>query len=203
MEAERRAVETELRLTGGESPGVRMLSGYAALYGSLSVELGSGSRRFREEIAPGAFRAALAAGANTFAYFNHGVTAGGMGTALPLGSTRDGSLRLSEDARGLAFELDLPDTSDGRDLAVMVERGTVRGVSFAFPTKGTRDTWRQGEAGLLRTIHEIPQVLDVSPTHQPAYPDTALALRSLSAWETDQAGTERRARKLRLLELEP
>ena len=51
IEHERRAIGAELRATGG-----RRISGYAALFNSLSEDLGG----FRERIEPGAFREALA-----------------------------------------------------------------------------------------------------------------------------------------------
>lgn len=188
MESERRAHGSELRLLPPEE-GVRaasVLAGYAAVFGALSEEMGPPSRRFRERILPGAFRGALesvGAGSNVFAYWHHGLTGGGPHSAMPLGSTRDGSLRLQEDAHGLLFDLDLPDTSDGRDLGELVRRGTVRGASFAFPVRAARDTWHQDGGQMVRTIHEVRALIDVSPTHIPAYPDTALAVRSLEEWE--------------------
>lgn len=188
MNSERRAHEAELRLLMPEE-GVRTTTtvvGYAAVFNSLSNTLGSGARRFRERIMPGAFRSALdavAQGQNVFAFYSHGITAAGPNSAMPLASTRDGSLRMVEDPQGLRFELDIPDTSDGRDLAALTKRGTVRGASFAWPVGAVRDTWSQEGGVLVRTIHEVRALLDVSPTHQPAYPDTALAVRSLEAWE--------------------
>lgn len=206
MEIERRSTETEFRFAPAQDTKPATLSGYAAVYNSLSSELGGGARRFRERIAPGAFRAALESGENVFAFYHHGVSGGGgMGSAMPLGSTRDGSLRLQEDGHGLAFELDLPDTTEGRDLAALVARGTVRGVSFAFGSRGLRDTWQNEGGGLLRTLHEVRTLLDISPTHQPAYQDTALAVRSLEAWEgeaTERAAEEeRRRRRLHIAEI--
>jgi HK97 family phage prohead protease len=202
-EAERRACDAEMRFvapTEGKA-GLGMLSGYAAVFGALSLEMGS-SKRFRERIAPGAFRAALESGDNTLAFYHHGAPAGG--PAMPLGSTRDGSLRLREDEHGLAFDLDLPDTTVARDLAELVRRGTVRGVSFSWPTRAARDTWQNEGGTLLRTIHEIRTLIDVSPTHLPAYPDTALAVRSLEAWEGEEAAEKdveaRRRRRLSLAE---
>ena len=40
-----------------------------------------------------------------------------------LGRTASGTLELRADDRGLAFELALPDTADGRDLGVRLRRG--------------------------------------------------------------------------------
>lgn len=207
MEVERRAVEAEFRFAppadGTRTAGV--LSGYAAIFNSLSQVIGTPARRFRERIAPGAFRAALeavAAGENVFAYYHHGADMGG--PAMPLGSTRAQTLRVREDGVGLAFDLDLPDTSDGRDLAELVRRGDVRGVSFGWPAGGARDTWQNEGGMMVRTLHEVRRLIDISPTHAPSYSDTALAVRSLEGWEAEVRAlgeTEARARRLRRLRL--
>jgi HK97 family phage prohead protease len=196
-------METELRLLDGSETKTAVLGGYAAVFGSLSAEIGPGGRRFRERLMPGSFRAALVSGEEVLAFYNHGVAGGFPGSAMPLGSTRDGSLRLREDAHGLAFELDVPGTSQGQDLVVLARRGTVRGVSFAFAR--ARDTWHREDGALIRTVHEIVGLRDVSPTHQPAYAETTLAVRSLGEWEAEteeaRSAQERRRRRLRLAEL--
>ncbi len=179
---ERRSHETELRFTDGAGAKASVLSGYAAVFGVLSSEMGPQGKRFRERIMPGAFRSALASGENVLAFYHHGLAGGMPGSTMPLGSTQDGSLRIHEDAHGLGFELELPDTTQGRDLAVLAKKGTVKGASFAF--RGQRDTWHREQDGLLvRTMHEIVGLRDVSPTHSPAYADTTIAIRSLEAWE--------------------
>ena len=49
-----------------------------------------------------------------------------------LARTKSGTLRLSEDSRGLAFDLDIPDTQAGRDILALAERGDIGGASFGF-----------------------------------------------------------------------
>jgi HK97 family phage prohead protease len=173
------------------------LVGYAAVFDKISNPMGTGARQVREVIRSGAFTKAVAAVArghqNVFAYFNHGVAGGIPEAALPLGSSRDGSLRLRQDNVGLRFELDLPDTSDGRDLAEMVQRGTVRGVSFGFDTRSVVETWDHTAKPPVRVIHQIGIVGDISPTHMPVYPDTSV---SLGGW----AGMDQRRSRLRVLE---
>ena len=83
----------------------RRFSGYAATFDSDSEPL-----PFIERIAPGAFTRSLASGFNAKLYVDHD-------TGRLLATTRAGTLRLTEDARGLRVDADLPDTSDGRDLA--------------------------------------------------------------------------------------
>jgi hypothetical protein len=181
-EIERRCHLGEVRFLApeGAATGVGTLSGYAAVFNSLSEEMGPPARRFRERLMPGAFTNTLAGGQNIFAYWNHGLAGGAMPqNTMPLGSTGDGSLRLREDAHGLAFELDLPDTSDGRDVATLIRRGTVRGVSFGW--QKSRDTFHRDGTAAVRTVHEIMGLVDISPTHRPAYPETVVSVRSLDA----------------------
>ncbi|WP_313231134.1 HK97 family phage prohead protease [Sphingobium yanoikuyae] len=150
---ERRAV-TELRASG------RKLEGYAALFGS-EARIGS----FTETIAPGAFRSALTG--DVLALLDHD-------QGKVLGRTRSGTLRLSEDTRGLAFSLDLPDTAAGRDVLALAERNDLGGMSFGFTVPKGGDSW-SGERRTLRTIG----LKEISVVQSwPAYPDTELALRS-------------------------
>ena len=76
----------------------RTITGYAARHNVLSGDLGG----FRERIASGAFKRILATKPDVVCLFNHSDNA-------VLGRTTAGTLRLSEDSRGLKFECDLPD----------------------------------------------------------------------------------------------
>ena len=89
----------EVRSTGELRSNGKTLSGYAAIFNS-ETDLGS----FVEVIRNGAFRKSLEGGANIRALYHH------QGDAL-LGTTRGGTLKLREDAKGLAFDLALPDTT--------------------------------------------------------------------------------------------
>ncbi len=89
-----------------------------------------------------------------------------------LGRTRSGSLRLTEDARGLAFDLDLPDTQAGRDVLALAERGDVGGMSFGFTV---RDQHRKGDWRELRAV-ELLEVSVVSTW--PACPGTVVRARA-------------------------
>ncbi|AOG00285.1 phage prohead protease, HK97 family [Blastomonas sp. RAC04] len=151
---ERRAF-AELRTAG------RRLEGYAATFGS-AAQLGS----FSETIAPGAFRSALAG--DVLALLDHD-------PAKVLGRTRSGTLRLSEDSRGLAFSLDLPDTQAGRDILALADRGDLGGMSFGFLVPEGGESW-SGSTRTLRAV-DLREISVVSAW--PAYPDTEIALRSI------------------------
>lgn len=145
------------------SPG--RLVGYAAKFNS-EAPLGD----FVEIIRRGAFANTLNAGGNIRALWHH------QHDAL-LGTTRSGTLKLEEDAHGLRFDLALPDTSHGRDLAVLVERGDVAGCSFGFRVPEGGDRWEQRGAQLVRELLKV-DLFEVTLTHDPAYADTTVAKRS-------------------------
>lgn len=138
----------------------RTLYGYAARF-NAPTDLGG----FSEVIRPGAFKRSLASddAQKIRAIYEHD------GRSL-LGRVGAGSLRLKEDAEGLAFEIDLPDTQLGRDLAVLVERGDVAGCSFGFVAQ--RDAWSGDDRELLDVdLHEI------TITANPAYDTTTVQVR--------------------------
>lgn len=143
----------------------RTVAGYAALFNS-EADIGGA---FREVIAPGAFSDTL--GDDIRALVDHD-------SGRVIGRSTAGTLRLSEDDKGLAVEIDLPDTTDGRDLAVSLERGDISGMSFGF--RVTKDTWDETGDMPLRTIQAV-DLFEVSAVAFPAYDDTTLALRSLEA----------------------
>lgn len=169
---------TELRVEPTEdSIGIGTLRGHAAVFGVMSEEICG----FREIVEPGAFRQSIGRD-DVRALFNHDPSS-------VLGRNKAGTLRLTEDRVGLAMEVDLPDTTVGRDLRVSVERGDVTQMSFGF--RVIEDIWeRKTEDGVEQEVRRLRQVqlFDVSPATFPAYPQTDLALRSLEAWRAEQAG---------------
>jgi HK97 family phage prohead protease len=89
-------------------------------------------------------------------------------TSNPLASTRNGSLQLVEDERGLKVTATLPDTNLGRDLATLVKTGVIDAMSFGFSVK--KDSWSAD--GNYRTLEEVA-LMEVSLTSFPAYEGTA------------------------------
>lgn len=166
MDVERRhlAQPVELRAVAG-GPG--LLAGYAAKYMRYSQNLGG----FVEQIAPGAFAKSLGDKVPVIARYNHDDN-------YLLGTTEAGTLRLLSDEVGLPYEVDLPDTSAGRDVSALAKRGDLRYSSFAFHT--LEDEWSVTEQGFpLRTLLNV-QLVDVAPVNSPAYLDTSTGLRSLA-----------------------
>jgi len=155
----------EIRANGTLSATGKTLHGFAAVFNS-EANLGD----FTEIIRPGAFAKSLATGSNIRALYHHD------GSAL-LGTTRGGTLQLREDAHGLAFTLALPDTSYGRDLAILVDRGDVAGCSFGFRVAPGGDRWEQRGKQMVRELLQV-DLAEITLTSDPAYQDTSVALRS-------------------------
>jgi len=132
-------------------------SGYAAVFNSASRDLGG----FVEFIKPGAFARSLASRNKIMLLWNHD-------TSMPLASTRNGSLTLREDARGLFVEATLPDTTLGRDIAAQVRSGLTDSMSFGFQVK--RDSWNA--TGDQRTLEDVA-LFEVSLVTSEAYAATA------------------------------
>lgn len=162
MIREERTIASDLRAirtaSGSLSP---KLVGHAALF-NTEANLGP----FTEVIEPGAFRKSIGTD-DVRALFNHDPN-------YVLGRNTAGTLRLSEDSKGLAIEIDPPETGWARDLQVSIKRGDISQMSFGFFAKGQRTERRSGV--LYRFVTEA-QLLDVSPATYPAYKQTDIALR--------------------------
>jgi HK97 family phage prohead protease len=104
-----------------------------------------------------------------------------------LGRSTSGTLRLSADDEGLAYEIDPPDTQLGRDLSVLVSRGDITGASFAFSIDPKGESYHKDAEGMtVRTVSQVAGLYDVSIVTVPAYSASSASLRSLKAWEKEQ-----------------
>jgi uncharacterized protein len=170
----------ELRAIGASTGSPGTVAGYAAVF-NAEADIGG---YWREVIAPGAFTQTLRDD-DVLAYSAHD-------SARILGRTSSGTLRLREDGTGLGVEIDLPDTTDGRDVAELVRRGDLKGMSFGFIV--TKEQWDETVDPPLRTIQQV-ELIEVSAVGRPAYGDTSLGLRSLEKARGDRdAGQAERNR---------
>lgn len=157
--------EFELREASADSTAGMHFTGYAAVFDSPSEPL-----PFIERITPGAFSQSLASRNEIKLFVNHDTT-------RVLASKRSGTLRLSEDAYGLRVEADLPPTTDGNDLAILMRRGDVDSMSFGFSVPSGGDSWSND--GAARQLNEV-RLHEVSiVTAFPAYQATTASVRSL------------------------
>ena len=163
----RRVTFNEFELRAAPKGDGMSFTGYAAVFNSDSEPL-----PFIERIMPGAFAKSLRSRNNIRMYMNHD-------SSMLLATTRAKTLRLQEDSKGLLVDADLPDTSVGRDLSVLMQRKDVDSMSFGFTVPTGGDVW--SEDGSQRTLKQI-RLFEVSVvTGFPAYTATSASVRSFDA----------------------
>lgn len=116
------------------------VSGYAAVFGEVA-DIGGW---FQEVVARGAFTNSLRT-ADVRAYFDHD-------TGRVLGRLSAGTLRCEEDDKGLRVEIDLPDTTDGRDVkreAILYATGIAMGGATIAKIDNA-GTYAGGETATVR-----------------------------------------------------
>lgn len=174
-EIERRLFSGTVELRKAGEGSSQKLFGYGAVFNSRSKPMPTfDGGEFVEIIAPNAFDDVLAESPDV------------IGTLLDhdgiLARTSAGTMRLGVDAVGLWYEIDMPDTSAARDLAVHIARGDVRASSFGFRVAEDGETRElESKTTVLRTIHRVSYLRDVGPVVNPAYEATAVSLRALEA----------------------
>jgi uncharacterized protein len=149
----------ETRIAASLTTDGRRLTGYAARF-DQAANLG----RFKEIIKRGAFAGSLAG--DVLCLADHD-------PSKILGRTKSGTLRLSEDDQGLRYELDLPDTSVGRDLLALATRGDLGGMSFGFTVAKNGQEWIS-DTRILNKI-DLKEISVVSSW--PAYDGTSVDVR--------------------------
>jgi HK97 family phage prohead protease len=155
---EKRTNEVQFELRAVEGGDGMTFTGYAAVFNSPSEPL-----PFIEKIAPGAFKRSLRARNDIKLLWNHD-------TGSVLGSTRAGTLKLEEDNYGLRVTAVLPETSLGKDVRTLVQRGDVNAMSFGFSVPANGDSWNT--EGTERTLRSV-RIHEVSIVAFPAYTSTA------------------------------
>jgi uncharacterized protein len=159
---ERRTLVGEVRAEGDGKVAVGSL-----VYNRLSQNLGG----FVERVAPGAFAQTIKE-QDVRGLFNHNED-------YVLGRAGAGTLRFTDSADGLGYEIDLnPEDPDAVRVRAKLARGDVIGSSFGF--RVLEDEWSETEQGFpLRTLRQV-SLRDVGPVTFPAYTDSKSALRSLA-----------------------
>ena len=179
---ERRYLDTRSQLTARatetEGSDGKRAGGYAALHNSESFDLGG----FVEVLAQGAFsrsKHAVESGEiNVFLFWQHD-------SDIILASTRSGTLTLTEDEKGLAFEFDTDGLTEQQRKTLA--RGDLQ-VSFGFYVR--EQTWVELADGTYkRTIHDL-DLTEISLVTYPAYGATNVAMRSLEAFKAEKPVTE-------------
>ena len=154
--------------------GRTVIRGYAAVIESESQDLGG----FVEIIERGAFDEVMASNPDVFGKYNH---------TQVIGRTSSGTMRLMVDERGLRYEIDPPRSAAA--VVELIERGDVRGSSFAFRSRPADETWsRDANGRMVRRIKKFSFLGDAGPVDTPAYLATETYV-SKRALEMAQAET--------------
>ena len=117
---------------------------------------------------------------------------------LAIASTKNDSLRLTVDEKGLKFEADLINTQSNRDVYLMVQEGLLTECSFAFTVdyENGGSLWEELDGDMpKRTVLKIKKLYDVALVDIPAYENTEVYARSFEALEDAQKTVETEKRK--------
>ncbi len=101
---------------------------------------------------------------------------------LILARTRNKSLELTVDNKGLKIRAKLIDTTQNKDIYKMVKAGLLDKMSFAFSVR--KQEWDYEND--VRRITEISQLFDVSVVDVPAYDTTEIYARNKENYERDK-----------------
>lgn len=179
----------EIRLH--ENEGKMILEGYAILFNQETM-IGDEERGFIEVIDKTALIETLMK--DVPMKYNH------MDSFLIIARTKNESLVLTVDDKGLKFYAELLDTNSNSDIYKMVRSGLLDKMSFAFTVKSQR--WDRSGKLPKRTILSIDRLYDVSIVDVPAYEGTSVYGRSLELADAelkamDLADQDEKAKLLR------
>lgn len=156
-----------------------IVEGYALVFDVAETMYEYEGVKYQEQIRSGALD--KAAMSDVVLNYNHG--------GKPVARTKNGTLDLSIDGRGLFVRADLSGTEEGRRLYEEVKGGYLDKMSFAFTINADEYNKEQH----LRTITEVKRVYDVAIVDIPAYESTSVSARSYFEAEAERERAEARA----------
>lgn len=111
-----------------------------------------------------------------------------------LARSKDGSgtLEITVDEKGVAFRFLVPNTSKGRDIVTLVERGDIRECSFAFYVGSDRwlyDVEVDGKKYDVRRIESVTKLVDLSIVVNGQYPQTSVSVEERQAINNSRKAT--------------
>ena len=156
-----------------------ILEGYAIVFDQETL-IGTEDNGFIEVISKDALK-------NTYMKdvplkYNH------MDNFLILARTKNKSLTLEVDEKGLKVHAELIDTESNKDVYKMVKAGLLDKMSFAFTVKSNK--WDRTSDVPKRIIESIDRLYDVSVVDVPAYEQTSIYARSLDLVDTELKAME-------------
>ncbi len=158
-----------LQLEARAGKSLPAIKGIAAPFGKLSEDLGG----FRERVFPGAFRASIRGERRDVAAMRE------HNPERLLGRQSSGTLKFRETREGLQVSISPPNTEFGRQTVEEIRRGDLHSMSIGFVAVNV--SWAREGGQDIRELRDV-DLFDVSVVAFPAYPDTAVAVRSLESW---------------------
>jgi HK97 family phage prohead protease len=160
-----------------------IIEGYAIVFDQPQTHK-YGSYKFTEVIKKGAL--ALTDMKDVPMRYNHN------DDVLIMARTRNKSLTLTVDEKGLKVEAELIDTQSNLDLYKCITKSLIDKMSFAFRVADKGSTWTPGEDEDYREVTNIEKLYDVAVVDVPFYDDTSIYARTLELLESDRALLENR-----------
>lgn len=156
-----------------------ILEGYAITFDEETL-IGDEGHGFIEVIDSGAL--ATTSLKDVLMKYNH------MDSFLIIARTKNGSLKLTVDEKGLKVYAELIDTKSNQDIYKMVKNGLLDKMSFAFIVED--EVWHRDGKIPKRVITKIARLYDVSIVDTPAYDQTSIYARSLESMELELSAME-------------
>lgn len=174
FEFQTRAIEKE------EGDSELWVEGYATQFDSPTVLFEMNGIEYKEQICKGAFDGCKMD--DVIFNYNH--------TGKVMARTRNKTLQLTVDDKGLAIRARLDGTEEGRKLYEEIRGGYIDRMSFAF----TISEESYDKDNHQWNVRKIKRLYDVSAVDFPAYDDTSISARKDFILEADaQAERERKA----------
>lgn len=181
----------EMRAVDGEN-GTMVIEGYAITYDQPATHE-YGEYKFTEVIQRGALD--YTDMSDVPLRYNHN------DTWCIMARTRNNSLELIKDEKGLKIRATLIDTQSNRDIYKSIQEGLIDKMSFAFSVADMGDDWQYGENETIRKVNNIKKLYDVSVVDTPFYDTTSVYARSFEILENNLKQLESLDLRKRKLEL--
>lgn len=163
------------------------VEGYACRFDSPTVLFEYGGEEYKEQISRTAFDEAKMD--DVIFNYNH--------QGKVMARTRNNTLELKVDEKGLFIRARLDGTAEGRTLYDEIAGGYIDRMSFAFSVREESFD----EVAKMWTVHKVKRLYDVAAVDIPAYEDTSIEARRSSieaAQRVRQAALDLQKRKLAL-----
>ncbi|MDD5589468.1 MAG: HK97 family phage prohead protease [Candidatus Nanoarchaeia archaeon] len=168
----RKCVTFELRAKESDDKKELYVEGYAATFNSPTVLWEYDGIEYKEQIDDRAFDEADIT--DVIFNYNH--------QGKVMARTRNKTLTLSTDQKGLYFRARLDGTEEGRRLYEEIDGGYIDRMSFSWTTKESA----YDNENHMRTIRKVKKLYDVSAVAIPAYDDTSISARSYFEMEIEK-----------------